>query len=49
MYMYLPAAALRFVLGAGILSESEIEKCSRPMRYENDYIICYTPSSTHCL
>ena len=26
---------------AGILSESEIEKCSRPMRYENDYIICH--------
>ena len=37
---------------AGILSESEIEKCSRPMRYENDYSIChalyYMLQSLHC-
>ena len=37
---------------AGILSESEIGKCSRPMRYENDYSIChalyYMLQSLHC-
>ena len=37
---------------ARILSESEIEKCSRPMCYENDYSIChalyYMLQSLHC-
>ena len=40
MYLYVSAGRCP-TARAGILSESEIEKCSRPMRYENDYIICH--------